>query len=77
MSLGGPTVYDGRDTFDRFILELWKANILVVASAGNSDPIPNTVGSPATDYNSIAVDGRKLLTVICTFKIRGDFPKYI
>jgi subtilisin family serine protease len=55
MSLGGPTVYDGRDAFDRFVLELWKANILVVTSAGNSGPIPNTVGSPATAFNSIAV----------------------
>jgi subtilisin family serine protease len=57
MSLGGPTVYDGRDAFDRFVLELWKANILVVTSAGNSGPIPNTVGSPATAFNSIAVGG--------------------
>jgi serine protease AprX len=57
MSLGGPTVYDGRDTFDRFVLELWKANILVVTSAGNSGPLPNTVGSPATAFNSIAVGG--------------------
>jgi len=55
MSLGGPTVYDGRDTFDRFVLQLWKANILVVTSAGNSGPLPNTVGSPATAFNSIAV----------------------
>jgi subtilisin family serine protease len=57
MSLGGPTVYDGRDAFDRFVLELWKANILVVTSVGNSGPIPNTVGSPATAFNSIAVGG--------------------
>jgi subtilisin family serine protease len=57
MSLGGPTVFDGRDTFDRFVLELWKANILVVTSAGNSGPIANTVGSPGTAFNSIAVGG--------------------
>lgn len=57
MSLGGPTVFDGRDAFDRFVLQLWKAKILVVASAGNSGPLPNTVGSPATAFNSIAVGG--------------------
>jgi serine protease AprX len=57
MSLGGPTVFDGRDAFDRFVLELWKVKILVVASAGNSGPLPNTVGSPATGFNTIAVGG--------------------
>ena len=57
MSLGGPTVFEGRDVFDRFVLELWKAKILVVTSAGNSGPLPNTVGSPATAFNSIAVGG--------------------
>lgn len=55
MSLGGPTLYDGRDTFDLFIRELTKANILVVASAGNDGPIPNSVGSPATSWDSISV----------------------
>ena len=55
MSLGGPTVYDGRDTFDLFIREMKKANILVVTSAGNEGPIPNSVGSPATSYDSVSV----------------------
>jgi len=55
MSLGGPTVFDGRDTFDLFIRELKKAKMLVVTSAGNEGPIPNSVGSPATSYDSISV----------------------
>ena len=55
MSLGGPTVWDGRDTFDRFITELEMAHILVVASAGNEGPIPNSVGSPATSFSSLDV----------------------
>ena len=55
MSLGGPTFFDGRDTFDLFIRELKKAHIFVVTSAGNEGPIPNSVGSPATSYDSLSV----------------------
>lgn len=55
MSLGGPTVADGRDTFDLFIKELVASDILVVTSAGNDGPIPNTVGSPATSFDSVSV----------------------
>ncbi len=54
MSLGGPTVADGLDVFDRFIAELAKASILVVTSAGNEGPKPNSVGSPATSFFSIS-----------------------
>jgi subtilisin family serine protease len=54
LSLGGPTVYDGRDAFDRFIDELRKAGIVVVAAASNDGPTPNTVGSPATSFSAIA-----------------------
>lgn len=55
MSLGGPTPADGLDIFDRFIEELVKAGMLVVASAGNRGPTPNTIGSPATSYLSLSV----------------------
>ena len=54
LSLGGATLFDGRDALDRFIGELRKENILVVAGAGNAGPIPNTVGSPATSFSSIS-----------------------
>jgi hypothetical protein len=54
LSLGGPTLFDGRDAMDRFIDELKKEDILVVASAGNAGPILNTVGSPATSFSSIS-----------------------
>jgi subtilisin family serine protease len=55
MSLGGPTLWDGRDTFDRFVLGMWDTGMLVVTSASNDGPVPLTIGSPATAYNSIAV----------------------
>jgi subtilisin family serine protease len=54
LSLGGPTLFDGRDAFDRFIDELRKAGIVVVTSASNDGPTPNTVASPATSFSSIA-----------------------
>jgi subtilisin family serine protease len=55
MSLGGGTLFDGLDTFDRFVLQAWREKIVVVTSAGNGGPTPNTIGSPATAYNTIAV----------------------
>lgn len=55
MSLGGATLFDGLDAFDRFVLRLWRENILVVVAAGNDGPTPNTVGSPGTAYNAITV----------------------
>ncbi len=54
MSLSGPTVWDGRDTFDRFVQELVQAHILVVAAASNDGPIPNSVGSPATSFGAVS-----------------------
>ncbi|MEA3326002.1 MAG: S8 family serine peptidase [Chloroflexota bacterium] len=55
MSLGGPTLWDGRDAYDRFIEELVEADILVVTSAGNEGPTPNSVGSPATSFGAVSV----------------------
>lgn len=55
LSLGGPTVFDGLNTFDRFLSELTRAKILVVAAAGNEGPIPNSVGSPATAFSALSV----------------------
>jgi hypothetical protein len=55
MSLGGGTLWDGRDAYDRFIEELVEADILVVTSAGNEGPIPNSVGSPGTSFGAVSV----------------------
>jgi subtilisin family serine protease len=55
MSLGGPTGWDGRDAYDRFMEELADAHILVVTSAGNEGPIPNSVGSPGTSFGALSV----------------------
>ena len=55
LSFGGPTWYDGRDILDTFLEEFRSEQILVVTSAGNSGPMPNSLGSPATSFDSIAV----------------------
>jgi hypothetical protein len=57
MSLGGPTGWDGRDAYDRFMEELVENNILVVTSSGNEGPVPNSVGSPATSFGAVSVGG--------------------
>lgn len=55
MSLGGGTLWDGRDAYDRFMEELVDAHILVVTSAGNEGPIPNSIGSPGTSFGVVSV----------------------
>ena len=55
MSLGGGTLWDGRDAYDRFIEELVESDIMVVTSAGNEGPIPNSVGSPGTSFGAVSV----------------------
>lgn len=55
MSLGGGTGWDGRDAYDRFMGELSNAGMMVVTSAGNEGPVPNSVGSPGTSYSVLSV----------------------
>ena len=55
LSFGGPTWYDGRDILDTFLAKFREQNMLVVAAAGNGGPLPNSLASPATSFDSIAV----------------------
>jgi hypothetical protein len=55
MSLGGPTLYAGRDLFDREVAELLLRDILPVVSAGNAGPSSLTVGSPGTSLGALTV----------------------
>ena len=55
LSFGGPSWYDGRDILDSFLAKFREQNILVVAAAGNSGPIPNSIASPGTSLDSISV----------------------
>lgn len=55
LSFGGPTGYDGRAILDEFLEQFREQGMLVIAAAGNSGPLPNSLASPATSYDSIAV----------------------
>jgi subtilisin family serine protease len=55
LSFGGPTWYDGHDILDTFLAKFREQNILVVVAAGNGGPLPNSLASPATSFDSIAV----------------------
>lgn len=55
LSLSGPALAEGRSTFDRFVDELRRQGMLVVAATGNSGPVPSTVGSPATSFSALSV----------------------
>ena len=55
LSFGAPTWFDGRDILDTFLEKFREENILVVTAAGNGGPLPNSIASPATSFDSIAV----------------------
>jgi subtilisin family serine protease len=55
MSLGGPTLYDGRDPMDKLIDYASSLGITVVAAAGNSGPASMTISSPGTSNTAITV----------------------
>jgi subtilisin family serine protease len=53
MSLGGPTVFAGRDLFDTAVDAALDHDIVVVDSAGNAGPSGLTIGSPGSSLGSI------------------------
>lgn len=55
MSLGGPTLFAGRDLEDVLTQEMLAAGITLTASAGNAGPSGLTTGSPSTGLGSLSV----------------------
>ncbi len=55
MSIGGPTVFDGRDAEDQLVDTITANGIALVAAAGNEGPASMTVGSPGSAYTAITV----------------------
>jgi serine protease AprX len=53
MSLGGPTLYDGRALLDRTVDVATEVGITVVSAAGNSGPASMTIASPGSAHTSI------------------------
>lgn len=55
MSLGGASLFDGRDLEDKLVDVATNEGIVVITSAGNSGPAPNTGGSPGVANTSVSV----------------------
>jgi subtilisin family serine protease len=55
MSLGGPTLFAGRDVEDQLTLAMLAAGITIVTSAGNDGFAAMTGGSPGTGFGSLTV----------------------
>jgi len=55
MSIGGPTIYDGRDVEDKLVDTITANGITLTAAAGNEGPAPMTVSSPGSAYTAITV----------------------
>ncbi len=55
MSLGGPTLYDGRDLEDTLVDIITANDITLVSSAGNDGPASMTHGSPETANTAVSV----------------------
>lgn len=53
MSIGGPTLYDGRDIEDLLVDTITANDITLVAAAGNEGPASMTVGSPGSAYTAV------------------------
>jgi subtilisin family serine protease len=55
MSLGGGTIYAGRDLEDRLTVKMLEEGIVLASSAGNDGFGAMTVGSPGSGFGSITV----------------------
>ena len=55
MSLGGPTMYAGRDLEDQLTQQFLDHDIVLVVSAANAGPSGSTTGSPGTGMGSLTV----------------------
>ena len=55
MSLGGATLFAGRDVEDQLTLAMLEVGITIVTSAGNDGPAAMTGGSPGTGFGSLTV----------------------
>jgi len=53
MSLGGATIFDGRDVEDQLVDIITANGITLVAAAGNDGPASMTVGSPGSAHTAI------------------------
>ena len=62
MSLGGPTLYAGRNVMDMLTRSMLEVGIVPVTSAGNSGPAAMTGGSPGTGMGALTVGAASTAT---------------
>jgi subtilisin family serine protease len=60
LSLGGPTLFAGRDLFDQTIDLLLQKGIVPVVAAGNAGPATLTTGSPGSAIGALTVGAASL-----------------
>jgi subtilisin family serine protease len=60
MSLGGPTLFAGRDLFDQTVDLLIQKGIVPVVAAGNAGPATLTTGSPGSAISALTVGAASL-----------------
>jgi serine protease AprX len=55
MSLGGPTLYSGRDIQSQLTNAFLERDVVLVISAGNAGPAGTTIGTPGTGFGALTV----------------------
>jgi subtilisin family serine protease len=60
MSLGGPTLFAGRDFFDQMVDVMIDRDILPVIAAGNDGQASLTIGSPGSAFGAVTVGAANL-----------------
>jgi hypothetical protein len=61
MSIGGPTIYAGRDLLDSMLNEMIAADIVPVIAASNTGPALLTTGSPGSAFSALTVGAASLV----------------
>jgi len=73
MSLGG-LPGDADPLFEEAIHSAWENNVMVITSAGNSGPEPNSISSPGMESKSITVGASNIYNDVAFFSSRGPSP---
>lgn len=80
MSFGSNPIYDGVDPLAIGAEALWRSGVVVVASAGNDGPMPETIKSPGCSPYIITVGGayfEKGKIKIADFSSRGPAGMFV
>lgn len=76
MSLGG-TPGNTHPLYEEAINAAWESGVMVVASAGNSGPEPNSISSPGLESRTITVGASDVYNDVTFFSSRGPSPNGI